>query len=160
MPVSFPSGIASSPDAPHHTFGAEFPKRARDRRAADGWQSALKISVSKLVGQATDDIPNHIPLRAALGARRTDAILEFSIRLHQYHPDEVLPPGNKRVLAFVPVLRRSPQRVVVALFGVLDRDLEASRLPCAPAAAASSGPRERRRDSGSRGRRSSRRFAR
>ena len=106
----FPRRVAAPSDAPYETFGTELSQRTSDRGATDRWQSALKIGVSKLVRQSADDVANHVPLRAALGACRTYTILELSIRLHQHHADEVLPPGNKRVLAFMPVLRRSLQR--------------------------------------------------
>jgi hypothetical protein len=98
----FPRRIAPSADTSHSPFGAELSKSARDRGTTDGWQRTLKIGVSKLTGQSADDVPNHVPFRAALGARRAHTILELSISLHQHHTNEVFPPGDQRVLSLVP----------------------------------------------------------
>src|SRR5687767_771862 len=100
----FPRRITPWLDAADGTVDAELSERPRDRWPADRGQRALQIGIAKPARQPVDGITHHVALRATPGARDANAVLEFAIRLHQHHTNEVLPPRHERVPRVVPAL--------------------------------------------------------
>src|SRR5262249_8864400 len=120
----FPRRIAARLPTADRAFRTELAQRARDRRSADGWERTLEIRISELLWQSLDRGSDHVALRTAPRARHSDAVFEGTVRLHEHHAYEVLPPGHQRMLPLVPALRRGIQRIVVALLRRFDHAFE------------------------------------
>src|SRR5712691_84351 len=115
-----PHSATASPFADDLPFGFELIQYYAHHVSRHMWAHALQFYHAESIWQMPNRLQHHFGLCSSRHGQETHTLFKFAIGRNQ-NTEEILGPRQQCVVAFMPALGRLLQRVVIALFALLNK---------------------------------------